>query len=82
MVNMASTSVTTQKSLKMQGSSVHASSSIDQMTAANRNSVMLDEYSEEDEEFQIPDCEQEVEVAAKFIVKLLLFNFLNNELLL
>ncbi|XP_038877165.1 protein ENHANCED DISEASE RESISTANCE 2 [Benincasa hispida] len=60
MVNMASATVSSQKSLKVQGSSVHASSSIDQMNAANRNSVMLDEYSDEDEEYQIPECEQEV----------------------
>lgn len=63
MVNMASASVSTQKSLKVQGSSVHrATSSIDQINTANRNSVMLDEYSDEDEEYQIPECEEEVQV--------------------
>ena len=67
MVNMASSSVSSQKSLKVQGSSVHASSS-DQMNAANRNSVMLDEYSDEDEEYQIPENEPEVQAAVRFIV--------------
>lgn len=68
MVNMASATVSSQKNLKVQGSSVHASSSIDQMNAANRNSVMLDEYSDEDEEYQIPESEQEVQFAVIFIV--------------
>ena len=63
MVNMASSTVSSQKSLKAQGSTVHASSSIDQMNAANRNSVLLDEYSDEDEEYQIPESEQEVQVS-------------------
>ncbi|CAN1174894.1 Protein ENHANCED DISEASE RESISTANCE 2 [Linum perenne] len=53
MVNMASASISSKKSLKMQDSS-------DQMTAEGRNSAMMDEYSDEDEEFQIAEEEQEV----------------------
>ncbi|KAI4343307.1 hypothetical protein MLD38_027829 [Melastoma candidum] len=56
MVNMTSASASgkTQKS-----QSVHPGPSIDQLHSASRNSVLLDEYSEEDEEYQIPYPEQE-----------------------
>ncbi|KAJ7953362.1 ENHANCED DISEASE RESISTANCE 2 [Quillaja saponaria] len=50
MVNMASASVPSKKNQKLH----------DQMHAASRNSVMMDEYSDEDEEFQIVESEQEV----------------------
>ncbi|CAN1174890.1 Protein ENHANCED DISEASE RESISTANCE 2 [Linum perenne] len=61
MVNMASASISSKKSLKMQDSSAHhRSASLDQMTAEGRNSAMMDEYSDEDEEFQIAEEEQEV----------------------
>ncbi|XP_062073374.1 protein ENHANCED DISEASE RESISTANCE 2-like isoform X1 [Humulus lupulus] len=53
MVNMASASVSSHKNQKLHESSVHFDSS------ANRNSVMIDEYSDEDEEFQIAEAEQE-----------------------
>ncbi|KAK9274646.1 hypothetical protein L1049_021897 [Liquidambar formosana] len=59
MVNMAPVSVSSKKSQKLQESSVHPNSSLDQMSVANRNSMMLDEYSDEDEEFQIAEAEQE-----------------------
>ncbi|CAN1174892.1 Protein ENHANCED DISEASE RESISTANCE 2 [Linum perenne] len=60
MVNMASASISSKKSLKMQDSSAHhRSASLDQMTAEGRNSAMMDEYSDEDEEFQIAEEEQE-----------------------
>ncbi|CAN0910157.1 Protein ENHANCED DISEASE RESISTANCE 2 [Linum grandiflorum] len=60
MVNMASASISSKKNLKLQESSVHhRSASLDQMTAAGRNSAMMDEYSDEDEEFQIAEEEQE-----------------------
>ncbi|KAM7251184.1 hypothetical protein ACFE04_023067 [Oxalis oulophora] len=51
MVNMASASVSAKKGQKM------ANATLDQATS--RNSVMLDEYSDEDEEFQIAEAEQE-----------------------
>lgn len=55
MVNMASASVSSQKNQKLHESSVHFDQS------ANRNSVLIDEYSDEDEEFQIAEAEQEVD---------------------
>ncbi|XP_037495822.1 protein ENHANCED DISEASE RESISTANCE 2 isoform X1 [Jatropha curcas] len=58
MVNMASTSLSSKKSLRQQESSVHPAS-LDQMNIASRNSTIMDEYSEEDEEFQIAEEEQE-----------------------
>ncbi|CAI0419374.1 unnamed protein product [Linum tenue] len=60
MVNMASASISSKKSLKLQESSVHhRSASLDQINTAGRNSAMMDEYSDEDEEFQIAEEEQE-----------------------
>ncbi|KAF3447666.1 hypothetical protein FNV43_RR08369 [Rhamnella rubrinervis] len=59
MVNMTSASVSSQKSQKLHVSSVHPSPSLDQINSANRNSVTMDEYSDEDEEFQIAEAEQE-----------------------
>ncbi|KAK2995051.1 hypothetical protein RJ640_024509 [Escallonia rubra] len=56
MVNMASASVPAKKSQKLQESSVHRSHSLDQISTSNKNS-MLDEYSDEDEDFQNPDEE-------------------------
>uniref|UniRef100_A0A5B6Z4L1 START domain-containing protein n=1 Tax=Davidia involucrata TaxID=16924 RepID=A0A5B6Z4L1_DAVIN len=57
MVNMASTSVSSKKSQKPQESSMHQILSLDQINAANKNAVMLDEYSDEDEDFQIAEQE-------------------------
>uniref|UniRef100_A0A5B6Z3M1 START domain-containing protein n=1 Tax=Davidia involucrata TaxID=16924 RepID=A0A5B6Z3M1_DAVIN len=57
MVNMASASVPSKKSQKPQESSMLRSLSLDQINSANKNSVMLDEYSDEDEEFQAVDQE-------------------------
>uniref|UniRef100_A0A7N0V1Q6 APOSTART n=1 Tax=Kalanchoe fedtschenkoi TaxID=63787 RepID=A0A7N0V1Q6_KALFE len=54
MVNMSSVSSSSKKSHKHMESSL-----VDQMNASNRNSVMLDEYSDEDEEFQVAESEQE-----------------------
>ncbi|KAJ8754358.1 hypothetical protein K2173_002809 [Erythroxylum novogranatense] len=59
MVNMASASVSSKRSVKAQESSVHPAPTADQMNATSRNSTMLDEYSDEDEEFQIAEDEQE-----------------------
>lgn len=57
MVNMASASLALSKSGKPQ----HKSSlSIDQTNGASRNSGLMDEDSDDDDEFQIPDSEQEV----------------------
>ncbi|KAK3037636.1 hypothetical protein RJ639_030413 [Escallonia herrerae] len=64
MVNMASASVPAKKSQKLQESSVHRSHSLDQISTSNKNS-MLDEYSDEDEDFQIPD--EEVCISPDFV---------------
>lgn len=56
MVNMASASVPPKKGLKLQGEAFHNRSHSQDQTTANKNS-MMDEYSDEDEEFQIPDDE-------------------------
>lgn len=55
MVNMASASVPASKGLKLQ-SAIARSHSFDQINAVNKNS-MMDEDSDEDEEYQIPDDE-------------------------
>ncbi|KAL5724656.1 Protein ENHANCED DISEASE RESISTANCE 2 [Ranunculus cassubicifolius] len=58
MVNMTSDTVPSKKNQK----AIHGSAqppSLYQMNNASRNSVLMDEYSDEDEEFQIPDSEQE-----------------------
>ncbi|XP_042474999.1 protein ENHANCED DISEASE RESISTANCE 2-like [Macadamia integrifolia] len=59
MVNMTSDSISSKKNRKTQEPSVQPAPSLDQINAASRNSVMMDEYSDEDEEFQIADGEQE-----------------------
>ncbi|XP_028754672.1 protein ENHANCED DISEASE RESISTANCE 2-like [Neltuma alba] len=56
MVNMSSTSISSKNTPKAHDS--HPTS-VDQMNVASRNSVMLDEYSDEDEDFQIAESEQE-----------------------
>ncbi|XP_010242523.1 PREDICTED: protein ENHANCED DISEASE RESISTANCE 2-like isoform X2 [Nelumbo nucifera] len=60
MVNMTSDSVSSKKVQKSQVSSVPPVPSLDHINAASRNSVMMDEDSDEDEEYQIAG-EQEVE---------------------
>ena len=57
MVNMSSTSVSAKKSQKPLDSSVP---SLDQMNAASRNSVLMDEYSEEEEDYQMAEPEHGV----------------------
>ncbi|MBA0863391.1 hypothetical protein Goshw_020494, partial [Gossypium schwendimanii] len=57
MVNMASSSVSSVKTQKIDELSVPPGPSLDQTNAASRNSVMMDEYSDEDEE-QMPEAEQ------------------------
>ncbi|KAH9686939.1 protein ENHANCED DISEASE RESISTANCE 2 [Citrus sinensis] len=59
MVNMASASVSSKKNQNLQDSLIHPSSSLDQLNAGSRHSVMMDEYSDEDEEFQLAESEQE-----------------------
>lgn len=58
MVNMAPVSASSKKSQKPHESAVHFSPSLDQMNAASRNSMMLDEYSDEEDEFQIAEAEE------------------------
>ncbi|XP_021903100.1 protein ENHANCED DISEASE RESISTANCE 2-like isoform X2 [Carica papaya] len=59
MVNMSSASVSSNKGHKLQDSSCLSAPSLDQNNAASRNSVMMDEFSDDDEEFQIAESEQE-----------------------
>ncbi|KAL7188011.1 hypothetical protein ACSBR1_037951 [Camellia fascicularis] len=53
MINMASTPMSSKKSQKLH----NPSASLEQINAANKNGMMMDEYSDEDDEFQIPDPE-------------------------
>ncbi|CAB78906.1 hypothetical protein [Arabidopsis thaliana] len=56
MVNMASSSLSLTKS----GKSLHKSAfSLDQTNSVNRNSLLMDEDSDDDDEFQIAESEQE-----------------------
>ncbi|XP_051151383.1 protein ENHANCED DISEASE RESISTANCE 2-like isoform X2 [Andrographis paniculata] len=58
MVNMTSVSRSGKKSQKLQSSSIHLhSSSLDQMNAANKNAILMDEYSDEDEDLQYAEQE-------------------------
>lgn len=59
MVNMTSASMSSKKTLKFEESSMHAGS-LDPNIVPNRNFVNLDDDSDEDEDFQIPECNQEV----------------------
>ncbi|XP_039060423.1 protein ENHANCED DISEASE RESISTANCE 2-like [Hibiscus syriacus] len=58
MVNMASSSISSKKTQKINELPVPPAPSLDQTNAANRNSVLMDEYSDDDEE-QMPETEQE-----------------------
>lgn len=58
MVNMTSASMSSKKNQKFE-SSMHPGSP-DRDIVPNRNSVMLDEDSDEDEDYQIPEADQEV----------------------
>ena len=58
MVNMASSSVSSKKTQKIDGS-VPPAPSADQINVASRNSLLMDEFSDEDEE-QMLEAEQEV----------------------
>ncbi|XP_040989084.1 protein ENHANCED DISEASE RESISTANCE 2-like isoform X1 [Juglans microcarpa x Juglans regia] len=60
MVNMTSASVSSEKGEKL-NASFHPSAPTDQINATNRNSVMMEEYSDEDEEYQIAESEQEAD---------------------
>ncbi|XP_059287200.1 protein ENHANCED DISEASE RESISTANCE 2 isoform X3 [Lycium ferocissimum] len=57
MVNMTSASVSAKKSQKLQETPHHRTRSLDQIRAANRDASMMDEYSEEEEDFQGADQE-------------------------
>jgi len=72
MVNMSSTSVSSKKNQKPNDFSVNPSS-LDQMNAASRNSALIDEYSDDEEDFQIAESEQEV--VATFSLICILWRF-------
>ncbi|XP_009605741.1 protein ENHANCED DISEASE RESISTANCE 2-like isoform X2 [Nicotiana tomentosiformis] len=56
MVNMTSASIS-KKSQNEQGTSHHRTASLDLVHAANRNASMMDDFSDEDEDFQVADQE-------------------------
>ncbi|KAH1234547.1 Protein ENHANCED DISEASE RESISTANCE 2 [Glycine max] len=58
MVNMSSTAVSSKKNQKPNDFSVNPTS-LDQMNAASRSSALIDEYSDDEEDFQIAEPEQE-----------------------
>ncbi|KAK4349577.1 hypothetical protein RND71_032332 [Anisodus tanguticus] len=67
MVNMTSPSISSKKSQKQ---SHHRTPSLDQIRAANRNAVsMMDEYSDEDEDFQGTDQEYLLLVSRNFFTE-------------
>ncbi|EYU23271.1 hypothetical protein ABFS83_01G052800 [Erythranthe nasuta] len=58
MVNMTSVATSSKRSKKLQSSSVHQrSSSLDQIHASNKNAILMDEESDEDEDLQCTDQE-------------------------
>ncbi|XP_072962181.1 protein ENHANCED DISEASE RESISTANCE 2-like isoform X2 [Typha angustifolia] len=59
MVNMNTNSVSSKKEKKSQENSAHSGLSLDQMHAASRNSALMDEDSDEDEDYQLPEPDQE-----------------------
>ncbi|KHN41720.1 hypothetical protein glysoja_003460 [Glycine soja] len=58
MVNMSSTAVSSKKNQKPNDFSVNPTS-LDQMNATSRSSALIDEYSDDEEDFQIAEPEQE-----------------------
>lgn len=60
MVNMMTGSLSSKKQKKVQETSVRPSPSVDQLHSAIRNSGLFDEDSEEDDDYQVPESEQEV----------------------
>lgn len=60
MVNMTTPVVTTKKNKRTQDNSVQNNSTLYPVHSASRHSEMLDEESDEDEDFHIPELEQEV----------------------
>ncbi|KAL6322997.1 hypothetical protein AAG906_023614 [Vitis piasezkii] len=59
MINMTSASVSSQKNQENQEPAGKDFPSLDELHSASRNSMMLDEFSDEDEEFQVAEAEQE-----------------------
>lgn len=59
MVNMSSTAVSSKKNQKPNDFSINPTS-LDQMNATSRSSALIDEYSDDEEDFQIAEPEQEV----------------------
>ncbi|KAK1274249.1 hypothetical protein QJS04_geneDACA012234 [Acorus gramineus] len=59
MVNMSSSSVSSKKGFRSQDSSIRPIPSLDQLHSTSRNATPVDEDSEDDDEFQIPEPEQE-----------------------
>lgn len=60
MVDLSTDPTSSKKGRKVQETSLRSIPSLDQMNSTSRHSVMLDEDSEEDDDYQIPEPEQEV----------------------
>lgn len=58
MINMASASTSSKSRQNLKTSVVHRSTpSLDQIGAANKNAMLMDEFSDEDDDYQMPDQE-------------------------
>lgn len=58
MVNMASASASSNSRQNLKASAIHRSTpSLDQISAANNNAMLMDEFSDEDDDFQMPHQE-------------------------
>lgn len=60
MLNMTSTSVSSRKNKKLQESFGQAPPLADETNTAGRNSILVDEDSDEDDEYQFAEPDQEV----------------------
>ena len=60
MISMTSSSVSSQKNQENKEDVAEDFKILDELHSANRNSLMLDEFSDEDEEFQVAEVEHEV----------------------
>lgn len=75
MINMTSASVSSQKNQENQEPAGKGFPSLDELHSASRNSMMLDEFSDEDEEFQVAEVEQEVYIPLSSVKFYLLIEY-------
>ena len=75
MINMTSASVSSQKNQENQEPAGKGFPSLDELHSASRNSMMLDEFSDEDEEFQVAEAEEEVYIPLSSVKFYLLIEY-------